>query len=77
MIDLLAGFASLAAQGARGNPNGTSGTLVIVGIVVAVAVGGLLLHAAFQRFGRSKQRAMERHPAPDGRVGRVSEFRDS
>lgn len=76
MTDLLTGLALLAAQGARGNPDGTSGTIVIVGIVLAVAVGGFLLHAAFQRFGRSKQRAMERHPAPDGRVGRVSEFRD-
>jgi predicted RND superfamily exporter protein len=76
MTDLLAGFAVLAAQGAQGDPNGTSGVLVIVGIVLALAVGAFLLHAAFQRFGRSKQRAMERHPAPDGRVGRVSEFRD-
>ena len=52
-----------------------TGILIIVGIVVAVAIGGFLLHAAFHRFGRSKQRAMESHPAPPGRVGRTSEFR--
>jgi hypothetical protein len=53
-----------------------TGVLIIVGVVVAAAIGGLLLHAAFHRFGRSKQRAMERHPAPPGRVGRVSEFEE-
>jgi predicted RND superfamily exporter protein len=53
-----------------------TGVLIILGIVVAAVVGAFLLHAAFQRFGRSKQRAMERHPAPHGRIGRVSEFRD-
>jgi hypothetical protein len=53
-----------------------TGVLIILAIVLAAVVGGFLLHAAFQRFGRSKQRAMERHPAPDGRVGRISEFRD-
>ncbi len=77
MIDVFVTAVSLAAQGGRGDPDGTSGMLVIIGIVVAVAIGGFLLHAAFQRFGRSKARAMERHPAPEGRVGRVSEFRDS
>jgi hypothetical protein len=76
MTDLLAGFGLLAAQGARGDPSGTSGIVIILAIVAAVAIGGFLLHAAFQRFGRSKQRAMESHPAPDGRVGRISEFRD-
>jgi hypothetical protein len=53
-----------------------TGILIIVGIALAVVVGGFLLHAGFHRFGRSRARAMERHPAPDGRVGRVSEFRD-
>lgn len=76
MTDSIAGFALLAAQGAQGDPNGTSGVLVIVAVVLAVAVGGFLLHAALQRFGRSKSRAMERHPAPEGRVGRIDEFRD-
>ena len=53
-----------------------TGVLIILGIVIAAAAGGFLLHAAFQRFGRSKRRAMERHPAPEGRVGRISEFKD-
>jgi hypothetical protein len=44
--------------------------------VAAVAIGGFVLHLLFHRFGRSRQRAMERHPAPEGRVGRVSEFQD-
>jgi len=68
--------ALLAAQGAQGDPNGTSGMLVIAGIAVAVLLLGLLLLFAFRRFGGARQRAMERHPAPEGRVGRVSEFRD-
>jgi hypothetical protein len=76
MTDRLAGFAVLAAQGAQGDPNGTSGIIVILAIVAAVAIGGFLLHALFHRFGRSKRRAMERHPAPEGRVGRISEFQD-
>jgi hypothetical protein len=53
-----------------------TGVLIILGIVLVAAVGGFLLHAAVHRFGRSKQRAMERHPAPPGRIGRVSEFGD-
>lgn len=78
MIDVLVNTVLLAADpGPRGdNPEGISGVLIIAGIVLAVAVGGFLLHAAFHRFGRSRQRAMERHPAPEGRVGRISEFRD-
>ena len=74
MTDLLAGVAVLGAQGARGNPNGTSGVIVILAIVLAVAIGGFLLRTLFQR-GRPKGRAMESHPAPEGRLGRVSEFR--
>lgn len=79
MTDLLATVALLAqdSPGPRGdNPDDGGGILIIAGIVLAVLIGGFLLHAAFQRFGRSKQRAMERHPAPEGRVGRVSEFQD-
>ena len=53
-----------------------SGILIIVGIVLAAAIGGFVLHALFHRFGRSRQRAMESHPAPPGRIGRTSEFRD-
>jgi hypothetical protein len=76
MTDGLAGIALLGAQGAQGDPNGTSGVIVILAIVAAVAIGGFVLHLLFHRFGRSRQRAMERHPAPEGRVGRVSEFQD-
>jgi hypothetical protein len=54
----------------------STGIIVILGIVLLVAIGGLLLHTGFHRFGRSKPRAMERHPAPPGRVGRTSEFRE-
>jgi predicted RND superfamily exporter protein len=53
-----------------------TGVFIIIGIALAVAVGGLLLHSAAHRFGRSRPRAMERHPARKGRVGRVSEFQD-
>ena len=78
MTDLFLTAALLAADpGPRGdNPEGVSGILIIAGIVLAVAVGGFLLHALIHRFGRSRARAMERHPAPPGRVGRTSEFRD-
>jgi hypothetical protein len=75
MTDLLAGVVMLGAQGARGNPNGTSGVIVILAIVAIAAIGGLLVHLLFRR-GRPSPRAMERHPAPDGQVGRISEFRD-
>jgi hypothetical protein len=75
MTERLAGFALLGAQGAQGDPNGTSGVIVILAIVAAVAVLGFLLHLLF-RFGRSRQRSMEEHPAPKGRVGRISEFQD-
>ena len=78
MIDLFVSAVLLAADpGPRGvNPEGASGILIIAGIVLAVAIGGFVLHALVHRFGRSRPRAMERHPAPPGRVGRTSEFRD-
>jgi hypothetical protein len=53
----------------------STGILIIIGVVLAAAVGAFVLHGLFHRFGRSRQRAMERHPAPPGRVGRTSEFR--
>jgi hypothetical protein len=79
MIDLLASVALLAAEspGPRGdNPDDSGGILIIVGIVLAVAIGGLILHALIHRFGRSRREAMTRTPAPEGRVGRVSEFKE-
>ena len=79
MTDVLISLALLAADhGPRGdNPEGPSGILIIGGIVLAVAIGGFLLHALIHRFGRSRGRAMESHPAPPGRVGRTSEFQDN
>lgn len=66
-----------ADSGPRGdNPEGAGGVLIIVGIVLAVALGGFAFHALFHRFGRSRPRAMERRPARPGRIGRTSEFRD-
>lgn len=79
MIDVLVSALLLAADhGPRGdNPEGAGGILIIAGIVLAVVVGGFVLHALFHRFGRSRGRAMESHPAPPGRVGRTSEFQDN
>jgi len=78
MSDLLIAALVMAAEsGPRGdNPDGPGGVLIIIGIVLAVAIGGFLLHALFHRFGRSRREAMTRTPARDGRVGRISEFRD-
>ena len=64
------------SPGRGANADDGIGIAIIVGIVLAVAIGGFLLHALFHRFGRSRARAMERHPAEPGRVGRTSEFRD-
>jgi hypothetical protein len=79
MIDLFVSVALVAAEstGPRGdNPDGSGGVLIILGIVLAVALGAFVLHALFHRFGRSRREAMTHTPAPEGRVGRVSEFRD-
>jgi hypothetical protein len=54
-----------------------TGVLIIAGIVVAAALGGLLLHALFHRFARSKPEAMTHTPDREGHVGRTSEFRES
>jgi hypothetical protein len=80
MTDLLVTVLLFAqdSEGPRGDTpdDGGAGILIILAIVVAVAIGGFLLLALIHRFGRTRQRAMERHPAPPGRVGRTSEFRD-
>jgi len=79
MINLLTSVVLFAAEspGPRGdNPDDSGGIFIILGIVVAVALGAFILHALFQRFGRSRREAMTRTPAPEGRVGRVSEFQD-
>jgi len=79
MINLLTSVAMFAAEspGPRGdNPDDSGGLFIILGIVVAVAIGAFVLHALFQRFGRSRRTAMTNTPAREGRVGRVSEFQD-
>lgn len=79
MFDLLLTVVLFAqdSPGPRGdNPDDGGGILIIAAIVLAVAIGGFLLHALVHRFGRSRGRAMESHPASPGRVGRTSEFRD-
>jgi hypothetical protein len=80
MTDLLVTVVLFAqdnpSPGRGDNADDGIGILIIVGIVLAVAIGGFLLHALFHRFGRSRGRAMESHPAEPGRVGRTSEFRD-
>ena len=78
MIDLFASVALFAVDspGASGDSPGSSGgALIIVAIALAVLVGGLLLVTFFRR-GRARREAMTRTPAREGRVGRVSEFRD-
>ena len=81
MTDLLVPVLLIAqdSQGPRGDTpdDGAAGILIILAIVAAVAIGGFLLHALIHRFGRSRARAMESHPAEPGRVGRTSEFRDT
>ena len=79
MIHLFTSLVLFAAEspGPRGdNPGDSGGIFIILGIVLAVAIGAFILHALFQRFGRSRRAAMTRTPAPEGRVGRVSEFQD-
>ncbi len=79
MTDLFVSLALLAAEspGPRGdNPDGYGGVFIILGIVLAIAVGGFILHVLLHRFGRSRREAMTHTPAPEGRVGRVSEFQD-
>lgn len=79
MTDLYVSLLLIAqdSPGPRGdNPDDGGGILIIVGIVLAVAIGGFLLHLLIHKFGRSRGRAMESHPAPPGRVGRTSEFRE-
>jgi hypothetical protein len=53
-----------------------TGVLIIVGIALAAVVGGLVLHTLFHRFGRTRPEAMTRTPDREGRVGRISEFRE-
>jgi hypothetical protein len=75
MIDLFMSVV-FAVNGARGDgPDSSGGVFVIVGIALAVLLGGLLLVTFFRR-GRARREAMTRTPDRAGHVGRVSEFRD-
>jgi len=53
-----------------------TGVLIIVAIALALAIGGFVLHALFHRFGRTRPESLTRTPAREGRVGRISEFRE-
>jgi flagellar basal body-associated protein FliL len=79
MTDVFLSVLSLAADTGPGrgdNPDAGGGVLIIVAIVVVVLLAGLALAFFFSR-GRARRAAMTRTPAPDGRVGRVSEFKES
>jgi uncharacterized membrane protein YqiK len=72
-MDLWTGLL-LLAEGRGSNPSGGGGVWIVVGIVVAVAIGGFVLHWLFDRFYRSKGRQaeiFEREPQRKGRAGRI------
>lgn len=72
-MDLWAGLL-LLAEGRGSNPSGIGGIWIIVGIVVAVAIGGFVLHWLFDRVYRKKSRQaeiFERKPQRKGRAGRT------
>jgi hypothetical protein len=78
MTDLFISVLLFAADspGPRGdNPDDGGGILIVVAIAVAVLLIGVAL-ALFFRRGRARPEAMSSTPAPEGRVGRVSEFQD-
>jgi hypothetical protein len=79
MNDLLVSLVLLAqdSPGPTGdNPDDSGGIIIIVGIALVVLIVGLALVTAFRR-GRARPEAMQRRPARDGSVGRISEFKDS
>jgi hypothetical protein len=74
---LLLFAAENADVGGRGdNPGEGIGIVTIAVIAALVLAGGLLLGFVFAR-GRTRRRALERHPDAGGRVGRVSGIRGS
>jgi len=64
----------LLAAGRGDNPSEAGGILIVVGIAVAVLVGGFMLLMAWLKFGRARRDA-RRRPHEPGKVGRSSEFR--
>jgi hypothetical protein len=65
----------VVAQNGRGaNPSSGGGVWIVVGIVLAVAIGGFLLHFLLHRgYLKRGRRAenFEREEQPPGRVGRA------
>jgi hypothetical protein len=72
LITLLAVASDVGGRGE--NPDEGTGIVTIVVIVLLVLAIGLVLAYGFTR-GRSRRRALERHPDTEGRVGRVGELR--
>jgi flagellar basal body-associated protein FliL len=78
MTDVLSSvllFAADTGPGRGDNPDSGGGVVIIIAIVAVVLLAGLALAWFFTR-SRARRTAMTRTPAPEGRVGRVSEFRD-
>jgi uncharacterized membrane protein YqiK len=72
-MDLWAGL-FLLAEGRGSNPSGGGGVWIVVGIVVAVAIGAFVLHWLYDRFYRKRGRQadiFERKPHRKGRAGRI------
>ncbi|HLM09155.1 MAG TPA: hypothetical protein VK307_05565 [Thermoleophilaceae bacterium] len=63
--------AALLAAGRGDNPSQVGGIVLIAGIVVAVALLGLLAHLLLHRFGQSRPDVARRRPHRRGRVGRT------
>ncbi|HEV7845864.1 MAG TPA: hypothetical protein VGO83_06400 [Thermoleophilaceae bacterium] len=79
MTDVFVSLLLFAADsaGPRGdNPDSGGGIAIVLVIAGVVLLAGLALAFFFAR-GRARREAMTRTPAPEGRVGRVSEFRDA
>ncbi len=69
-MDLTALF--LLAEGRGDNPSVLGGILIVAGIVVAVAVLGLVAHAVFGgRRARTRSWIFRRRPHRRGRIGRI------
>ena len=53
-----------------------TGILIVAGIALGLFVLGFVGHGLIHRFGQTRPEVTQRRPAPPGRVGRSSEFRD-
>jgi hypothetical protein len=62
------------AEGRGSNPSGGGGVWIVVGIVLAVVIGGFLIHALLHRGYLSRSRRaenFERESHDEGQVGRI------